>query len=127
MGSLEATLIYADEGLGVALCERRLVLPDTQPQPQIEQPVRTPGAMGGWFELAVSFGVVALPAGVLASCIANWLTAAAARRRETKGNALKARLVLERDGRYVEVEISAADAGTISEMVRNALERIYPE
>lgn len=124
---LQLTVVYADEDLGTALVEHPLPLPAAVRQPTIDPPVRVPGAMGGWFELAASFGVLSLPAGVLASCIANWITAAIKNRKAPQAPLPTARLVLEKGGRSVEIELTAADPSALVEAIKRALDHVDSE
>jgi hypothetical protein len=121
---LELTVVYADAGLGEALASQPLPLPASAPQPTIDTPVRVPGAVGGWFEVAVNFGVTGFPAGVLAGCIANWITDAIKSRGEQSH---KAKLILERDGRSVEVELTSSDPVALADAIKSALDRVDPE
>lgn len=124
---LQMTVVYADEGLGAALVGQALTLPSAAVQPTIDPPVRVPGTMGGWFELAANFGILSLPAGVLASCIANWITSAIKDRKVPSASLPRAKLVFEREGRSVEIELTASDASALAEAIKNALDRVHSE
>jgi tRNA threonylcarbamoyladenosine modification (KEOPS) complex Pcc1 subunit len=129
---LELTVVYADAALGEALARHRLALPATHAQPTIERPVHVPGAVGGWFELALNFGVLSLPAGVLAGCIANWITTAIKSRSESPSDASnnsshRAKLVLQRDGSSVEIELAANDPSALADAIKSALDRVHPQ
>jgi len=125
--SLQLTVLYADEDLGTALAQQPVPLPAGVEQPTIDPPVRVPGAMGGWFELATDFGVLAIPAGVLASCIASWIVSAINSRKSPEAQPPKAKLVLERDGRSIEIELTAADASALGEAIKSALDHVDSE
>lgn len=124
---LQLTVMYADEGLGTALAAQPLPLPAAVQQPTIDPPVRVPGAMEGWFELATNFGVLSLPAGVLAGCIANWITSAIKARKAPETSLSAAKLVFESGGRSVEIELTAADPLALAEAIRNALDHVDSE
>jgi hypothetical protein len=129
---LELTVVYADAGLGEALSSQLISLPATAQQPTVNPPIRVPGAVGGWFELAMNFGVLSLPAGVLAGCIANWITAAIKSSGERSAKASdassdKAKLVLERDGRSVEIELTSSDPAALADAIKSALDRVDTE
>jgi hypothetical protein len=124
---LQLTVVYADESLGTALLSQPLPLPATVRQPDIDPPVRVPGAMGGWFELAASFGVLGLPAGVLASCIATWITSAIKDRNLPQGPLPTAKLVFEKGGHSVEIELTANDLSALTEAIKRALDHVHSE
>jgi tRNA threonylcarbamoyladenosine modification (KEOPS) complex Pcc1 subunit len=124
---LQLTFVYADESLGTALAKQTVPLPADVAQPTIDPPVRTPGAMGGWFELAATFGVLSLPAGVLASCIATWITSAIKHRNKPETSLPTAKLVFERGGRSVEIEVTAADPAALVAAIQSALDDVDPE
>ena len=124
---LQLTVVYADEALGTSLAEQPVPLPAGAQQPTVDAPVRLPGAMGGWFELAASFGVLGIPAGVLASCIASWIFSAIKDRNGTQTPLPKAKLVFERGGRSVEIELTAADPAALAEAIKGALVHVDSE
>lgn len=121
---LQFTVKYADEGLGTELVAQPLPLPTNVQQPTIAPPARVPGALGGWFELAVAFGVLAIPAGVLASCIANWLTSAIKNRNEHGVALSTAKLVFEKNGVPVEIELTSTAPSKLVEAIKDALDHV---
>ena len=76
--------------------------------------------------------MLSLPAGVIAGCIANWITAAIKARRAQPASTAsvashKAKLVLERDGRSVEVELTSNDTAALADAIKSALDRVDSE
>lgn len=121
--ALDLTVLTDDGGFGRALSETRLVSDDGSPA--MVGPQRVPGAMGGWYELVVAFGVTALPVGVLASYIANWITNAL--NKTDSAAPIKAKLVFEHDGRAAELVLETDDAAKLSEVIRGVLADVYSD
>lgn len=122
--ALELTVMYADETFGTALANNALKLPPGADHVQIAPATRIPGAMGGWFELAVNFGVLGIPASVVAGCIANWLTTAIKSRQAPDGQSFKAKLVFLQGEKSVEIELTAGDATTLAQAIETTLARV---
>lgn len=81
-----------------------------------------PGAMGGWYEIAVAIGLTALPISVLAGCIANWIGKAL-----EKDSSMHAKIVIRKGERSAELDLSNVDRETLLDSLSEVLDYVDPE
>ena len=81
-----------------------------------------PGAMGGWYELAVVLGLVAFPTSVIASCLANWISSSL-----SKGNRTKAKMIMRKGNLSIDIDLSNIDEDTIVDCLSEALDSVDSE
>ncbi len=121
---LHLTILAEDEQTIRALADRPLVLAnaDRREAVAVDGPRHVPGAMGGWYELALQVGVVSLPAGIVASCLATWIMEARSAQPESEKLRSAAKLVIQRGDSVAEVVLVADSAADLGTAIRNAME-----
>ena len=80
-----------------------------------------PGATGGWYELAVALGLIAFPVSVIASGIANWITASLS---NDKGNAVRLKMIIRKGDLSVDIDLSNVDEDTIIDTLCEAIDSV---
>ena len=121
---LQLKIISQSEDTANRFANEPFTIPDT---PSLPSEIRkgdvayVPGAMGGWYELAVAVGLTALPISVFASCLANWITNVLA---EPFPSPIQAKLVVRKGDLSAELELSDVDQETLIEALRAALDRV---
>jgi hypothetical protein len=81
-----------------------------------------PGAMGGWYEVAVALGLIAFPISVIASCLANWISSSLSKR-----DGAKAKLIIRKGDLSIDIDLSNIDEDTIVDCLSEALESVDSE
>lgn len=104
------------------------VLSDNGLECEVGHVAHIPGAMGGWYELAIAFQLSSLPVATLANVFASWITNAL---QKTPGQSVentqkqtKTKLILRNGNRTSELIISTTDPKALIETLRAALEHV---
>lgn len=134
---MQLTIVSGDVYLIAALSRLAPVLPEDETDAGLssltwepEEPQRTPGATEGWWEMAVDFGLVGAPVGLLVNMLASWLFAAWQRSRSEQPSAPPkptVTMVLRSGGLVSTVQIDAADCEATSLIIKTAFEHVHPE
>lgn len=83
---------------------------------------RIPGASGGWFELAINFGVIAIPSSIFSGIVAAWLWSIVDKTKSIENKKIK--IVLKNEGRTAEIEIDQADRKATEKALKAALKHV---
>lgn len=86
----------------------------------VEEPTRTPGFIEGAFEIAANFGLLAIPAGVAAGMIANWIGAALS--KQSLG--LESRLTVRKGETEIQLTLKAQDEEELTRLIAAALDEL---
>ncbi len=80
-----------------------------------------PGAIGGWYELAINFGLIALPASILASSIANWISNSL---KDRAPDNTSAKIIIRQGEFGAQIELEDANNETILEALDKVLNHV---
>jgi tRNA threonylcarbamoyladenosine modification (KEOPS) complex Pcc1 subunit len=103
---------------------------DPQIAPSVGEPAYVRGAALSWWGLAVDFGVISLPIGILGNLIATWIAEAMMEAQQAPLTTLhlskpsKLKMVITHHGKPVEIEIESDDVGAIRAAVEEGLKRV---
>jgi len=128
---MEVSILSADSSLLAELAREPPEKGGTANNWDVEGPERTPGAVEGWWQLAVDVGVIAAPVSVFCNLLASWIWTAIERRR-ADGKAAPATfselvVILRSDGRTAEVRIEKPDRELAITAIVAALKHVHPE
>lgn len=89
-------------------------------------PEWTPGATGGWWELAVDIGVVAAPVSVVCNLIASWVWSAWEKARTEPARPVEVTLMLRDGERVAELRVSSSDTEAARAAILAAVTHVHP-
>jgi len=120
--------IISTDGTFVDSLQRSEILPTADGRTAIESlpcakgaAVHVPGAMQGWWEIAVAVGLAAAPISVLTSVLASWISDAL---RDKKPQGETKVILRSSDGRVSEFSVSSTDRAVIAAALTAALENV---
>ena len=121
---IELKIISPEESTLKGFHDHNLVISDSSgsPHSQAGEIKYVPGAMGGWYEIAVALGLVAFPVSVIASCLANWISTSL-----SKGNEAKVKLIIRKGDLSIDIDLSNIDEDTIVDCLNKALDHVDSE
>jgi hypothetical protein len=110
----------------------RLMAGTAEPQlaASMGEPEYVRGAVDSWWNLAVDFGTISLPIGILGNLIATWIADAMKEAQERPlttlnlPNPSKLKMVVTHHGEPIEIEIESNDAGAIRAAVEEGLKHV---
>lgn len=86
----------------------------------VEEPARVSGAFDGWYELAVSIGIIGVPVGIMVNLFSTWIWESFIKSNKSSGTTI--RIVLEQEDDSLEIELTGIES---LEDVREQIQSLY--
>lgn len=118
-------IISSDETTLEHFYTQRLVISDPtidDNYPELSAIKYIPGAMGGWYEMAITLGLIAFPASVCASYLANWIFVAS-----SKTDKPKVKLVIRKGNLSIDLDLANVEKDTICDALSKVLDHVDSE